>query len=235
MPSSTPPIEPQRQRRRGSSSSNARSSSSRSTSSRRHHRPRPSTSTTGSIDNRELLLPHRSLHQLVQAGAKPRMLSAALWAASGAAVLMLSSSGQFGSFGSSTAAGGNLRHSRRLAAASSSDAPRGPSSRRLATVNEVDPAIVQTVQKLAEPFLADESTIFAFDETDPRPVVNTFFAIPEGRQISRIDAETLAVWKQAWSGAGWNPVSSIDSSLGAVRWFLHCMYLFRLCMGGNHI
>ena len=150
------------------------------------------------------------------------MLSAALWAASGAAVLMLSSSGQFGSFGSSTAAG-NLRHSRRLAAAaaSSSDAPRGSSSRRLATVNEVDPAIVQTVQKLAEPFLADESTIFAFDETDPRPVVNTFFAIPEGRQISQIDAETLAVWKQAWSGAGWNPVSSIDCSLGALRWFLH--------------
>ena len=160
------------------------------------------------------------------------MLSAALWAASGAAVLMLSSSGQFGSFGSAAAAG-NLRHSRRLAAAASSDAPRGSSSRRLATVNEVDPAIVQTVQKLAEPFLADESNIFAFDDADPRPVVNTFFAIPEGRQISQIDAETLAVWKQAWSGAGWNPVSSIDCSLGALRWLLHYMYLFLLCLGGN--
>ena len=151
---------------------------------------------------------------------------------------MLSSSGQFGSLGS-TAAGGNLRHSRRLAAAAaSSDALRGSSSRRLATVNEVDPAIVQTVQKLAEPFLADESNIFAFDETDPRPVVNTFFAIPEGRQISQIDAETLAVWKQAWSGARWNPVSSIDSSLGALWWFLHYVYLFLLCMGwkgGNDI
>ena len=163
------------------------------------------------------------------------MLSAALLAASGAAVIMLSSSGQLGS----STGNGNLRHSRRLAAAASSDAPRGSSSRRLATVNEVDPAIVQTVQKLAEPFLADESNIFAFDETDPRPVVNTFFAIPEGRQISQIDAETLAVWKQAWSGAGWNPVSSIDSSLvatnlqRALRWFLHYMYSFLVCMGGN--
>ena len=71
----------------------------------------------------------------------------------------------------------------------------------------IPPEILESIAQLAKPFLDDESNIFAFDETDPRPVVNTFFAIRDGQSISKEDAETLAVWKQAWSGAGWNPVS----------------------------
>ena len=45
--------------------------------------------------------------------------------------------------------------------------------------------------------------MFALDEADARPVMNTFFAIPEGMSIKKEDAETLAVWKHAWSAAGW--------------------------------
>ena len=71
----------------------------------------------------------------------------------------------------------------------------------------IPPEILESIAQLAKPFLDDESNIFAFDEADPRPVVNTFFAIRDGQSISKNDAETLAVWKQAWSGAGWNPVS----------------------------
>lgn len=69
------------------------------------------------------------------------------------------------------------------------------------------PGIVNTAHKLAAPFLEDQANIFVFDETDTRPVMNTFFAIQEGKTIRDVDATMLAVWKQAWSGAGWNPVS----------------------------
>ena len=72
---------------------------------------------------------------------------------------------------------------------------------------KISPQIAATVHKLAAPLLADEANIFAFDANDPRPVMNTFFAIPETLAIKKDDAETLAVWKRAWSNAGWNPVS----------------------------
>ena len=68
-------------------------------------------------------------------------------------------------------------------------------------------SVVNTVHELAAPFLEDQANIFAFDGNDPRPVINTFFAIPEGQKIKKVDAEILAVWKRAWSSAGWNPVS----------------------------
>lgn len=98
---------------------------------------------------------------------------------------------------------GNLRFSRKLTAASAADA------RKLAA-DKVPPSLVETVHRLADPFLADESSIFAFDDTDPRPVINTFFAIRDGQTISRADAEMLAVWRRAWDGFGWNPVSRVD-------------------------
>ena len=91
--------------------------------------------------------------------------------------------------------------------------------RRLATgdsknVESVDkrisPEISNVVHKLAAPFLADEASIFAFDGNNSRPIMNTFFAIPKGKTIKRTDAETLAVWKAAWSAAGWNTVSSVS-------------------------
>jgi hypothetical protein len=72
---------------------------------------------------------------------------------------------------------------------------------------EFAPGIVNTVHKLAAPFLEDQTNIFVFDEIDTRPIINTFFAIQDGQTISDVDAKMLAVWKQAWSGAGWNPVS----------------------------
>ena len=82
------------------------------------------------------------------------------------------------------------------------------STRRVLQANEkISPTIAETVQQLAQPFLEDQANIFAVDGNDPRPVINTFFAIPEGQKIKKVDAETLAVWKQAWSSAGWNPVS----------------------------
>ena len=98
----------------------------------------------------------------------------------------------------------NLRHSshmRRLTADTTS-ASSGRSE-----IGRFGPGIVNTVHKLAAPFLEDQATIFIFDETDTRPIINTFFAIQEGQTISDVDATMLAVWKQAWSGAGWNPVS----------------------------
>ena len=40
---------------------------------------------------------------------------------------------------------------------------------------------------------------------DPRPVMNTFFAIKTIETLQEEDAQVLAVWKHAWSAAGWNP------------------------------
>ena len=82
-----------------------------------------------------------------------------------------------------------------------------PSAARRVQNEKISPAISETVHRLAQPFLDDEANIFAFDANDSRPVINTFFAIPEGQSIQKVDAETLAVWKRAWSSAGWNPVS----------------------------
>ena len=99
----------------------------------------------------------------------------------------------------------NLRHSRKLTASNSKvSSPAKPTS-----TTRYSPAIAAKVHELAAPMLVDEANIFAFDENDPRPVMNTFFAIREGLvAIKKDDAETLAIWKQAWSAAGWNPVSS---------------------------
>lgn len=72
---------------------------------------------------------------------------------------------------------------------------------------KASPIIIETVNKLTDALLVDDGNLYAFDETDPRPVVNTFFAIPEGQNIRQEDAAILAVWRQAWSSAGWNPVS----------------------------
>eukprot|EP00562_Extubocellulus_spinifer_P007790 CAMPEP_0178509716 /NCGR_PEP_ID=MMETSP0696-20121128/21437_1 /TAXON_ID=265572 /ORGANISM="Extubocellulus spinifer, Strain CCMP396" /LENGTH=141 /DNA_ID=CAMNT_0020139361 /DNA_START=81 /DNA_END=503 /DNA_ORIENTATION=+ len=65
--------------------------------------------------------------------------------------------------------------------------------------------VATTVHRLARPILADETSIFAFDKSDPRPTINTFFNVFEGQSIDPIDAEILAVWRHAWSSAGWNP------------------------------
>ena len=120
----------------------------------------------------------------VSGGRKRWALPAVLMLAATGAVLMLSSSSS------------NITYLRRFSRMLSNQAER-----------TIPPEILESIAQLAKPFLDDESNIFAFDETDPRPVVNTFFAIRDGQSISKEDAETLAVWKQAWSGAGWNPVS----------------------------
>ena len=99
----------------------------------------------------------------------------------------------------------------------------GESSRKL-SAEKISPAVVDTVHRLAEPYLADEASIFAFDASDPRPVVNTFFAIRDGQTISPADAETLAVWRRAWDGFGWNPVSIVLAK--------GCMYLC-VCKTGH--
>lgn len=72
---------------------------------------------------------------------------------------------------------------------------------------KASPITVEAVNTLTDSLLADIGNLYAFDETDHRPVVNTFFAIPEGQSIREEDAAILAVWRQAWSSAGWNPVS----------------------------
>ena len=116
-----------------------------------------------------------------------------------AGVAMLSDS--ISDFGINLSFDTSLGHQRRLSADSTS-ASSGRSE-----MQSFGPGIANTVHKLAAPFLEDQANIFVFDETDTRPVINTFFAIPEGQKIKKVDAEVLAVWKQAWSGAGWNPVS----------------------------
>ncbi len=135
-------------------------------------------------------------------GIKSRgRLGAALALAAFGAVLVGAGTGRFGTssvakssgdvgLGLGLAAAGNLRFSRKLAA------------------EKISPAVADTVHRLAEPYLADEASIFAIDASDPRPVVNTFFAIRDGQTISPADAETLAVWRRAWDGFGWNPVSA---------------------------
>lgn len=98
----------------------------------------------------------------------------------------------------------NLRHSRKLAAHPEVPVPATKST------TKYSPEVAAKVKELAAPLLADEGNIFAFDENDPRPVMNTFFAIREGLvTIKKDDAETLAIWKHAWSAAGWNPVSIV--------------------------
>jgi hypothetical protein len=156
-----------------------------------------------------------------------RLLPAAFLAVSGA-LLVLSPKGGIASANANANGSSNLRlaSSRQLSAAITAT---GSPPRKLVNGDaivhqkqdgngQIAPAISETVRQLARPFLDDEASIFAFDATDPRPVINTFFAIADGRRINRADAETLAVWKRAWSGAGWNPVSVVirDSRL-AIR------------------
>ena len=133
-----------------------------------------------------------------------RMGAAVLLVAFGA--MLVGGGGGGGRFGRSSAKlTGNLRFSRKLTASAAAAAD----ARKL-VAEKVSPSLVETVHRLADPFLAGESSIFAFDDTDPRPVVNTFFAIRDGQTISRADAETLAVWRRAWDGFGWNPVSRVN-------------------------
>ena len=132
---------------------------------------------------------------------KRNLLSGALMMAGFGAVLLLSSmETRSNIYGTNL----NLRHSRKLAASNPEvSAPATTSTTRYS------PAVAAKVKELAASLLADEADIFAFDENDSRPVMNTFFAIREGLvAIKKDDAETLAVWKHAWSAAGWNPVSS---------------------------
>ena len=94
-----------------------------------------------------------------------------------------------------------------VAMLSNSSSDLGHQMQRGLTADSTPESVVNTVHELAAPFLEDQANIFAFDGNDPRPVINTFFAIPEGEKIKKVDAEILAVWKRAWSSAGWNPVS----------------------------
>ena len=123
-----------------------------------------------------------------------RILFASILAAVGV-ILVATSSNDFVS-------DGNLPYLRRLTESSSKDEE--------SVDKRISPEISKAVNELASPFLADEVNIFAFNKTDTRPVMNTFFAIPKGETIKKTDAETLAVWKHAWSAAGWNTVSSVS-------------------------
>ena len=199
--SSSPRLLPQ-QRRRGGSSSSARAQNRRSSTSN---------------------------------GTRRGRLGAAFALAAFGIVLVGPGTDRFGTSSVAKSSGdnvnvlaGNLRFSRKLAADADADAaittdvattgeaviPKNPSeggeSSRKLSAGKISPLVIDTVHRLADPFLADESSIFAFDDTDARPVVNTFFAIRDGQTISRADAETLAVWKRAWDGFGWNPVSVVD-------------------------
>ena len=121
-----------------------------------------------------------------------RIFFASILGVTGVFLVATSSSGKLASID-------NIRYLRQLAVDDSKDAD--------SVDKRISPEISKVVQKLAAPFLADEANIFAFDENDSRPIMNTFFAIPKGQSIGREHAEILAVWKQAWSQSGWNPVS----------------------------
>ena len=125
-------------------------------------------------------------------GGARRMIFASIFAVTGATLVLTS--------GNPHASDASPRHLRKLAVDSTSASPDRSEM-------EFAPGIVNTVHKLAAPFLEDQTNIFVFDEIDTRPIINTFFAIQDGQTISDVDAKMLAVWKQAWSGAGWNPVS----------------------------
>lgn len=74
------------------------------------------------------------------------------------------------------------------------------------TQGGISPKVVETIRLLALPLLDSTDNIFAFDESDPRPIMNTFFSVQDRHgNIREDDAQTLAVWKHAWSAAGWNP------------------------------
>jgi hypothetical protein len=118
------------------------------------------------------------------------MIFASIFAITGATLVLTS--------GNPHASDASPRHLRKLAVDSTSASPDRSEM-------EFAPGIVNTVHKLAAPFLEDQTNIFVFDEIDTRPIINTFFAIQDGQTISDVDAKMLAVWKQAWSGAGWNP------------------------------
>ena len=63
----------------------------------------------------------------------------------------------------------------------------------------ISSAVADRVRHLSEPLYADEANIFAFDETDSRPIMNTFFHVITNGHIKKGDAEVLGVWKAAWS------------------------------------
>lgn len=54
---------------------------------------------------------------------------------------------------------------------------------------------------LGGPFQKNHQNIYDFDPSDPRPVMNTFYQ----QSSNSHDLDALAVWKFAWSKAGWNP------------------------------
>jgi len=96
--------------------------------------------------------------------------------------------------------GGLRRASRHLSSEVSNDEHDEQMRMRYGISREV----AASVNGLAAQLLADESSLYTFDEKDPRPVVNTFFRII-GKSLSLDSAEMLGVWKQAWSAAGYNP------------------------------
>eukprot|EP00563_Minutocellus_polymorphus_P009690 CAMPEP_0181024072 /NCGR_PEP_ID=MMETSP1070-20121207/2378_1 /TAXON_ID=265543 /ORGANISM="Minutocellus polymorphus, Strain NH13" /LENGTH=342 /DNA_ID=CAMNT_0023101107 /DNA_START=30 /DNA_END=1055 /DNA_ORIENTATION=- len=80
---------------------------------------------------------------------------------------------------------------------------------------QILPEVIEIVEDLVAPFLEDQNRIYEFDanDGDDRPAMHTFFAVQGGQNgtISQQDMETLAVWKHAWSKAGWKPrVLNID-------------------------
>lgn len=144
------------------------------------------------------------------ASQRSNLLSVALMMAGFGAVLLLSPLDTRSNIYDTSL---NLRHSRKLAASN----PEVSAPATTTSTTRYSPAVAAKVQELAAPLQADEANIFAFDESDSRPIMNTFFAIREGLvAIKKEDAETLAIWKQAWSAAGWNPVSSEKVSISRI-------------------
>ena len=69
----------------------------------------------------------------------------------------------------------------------------------------ITPEVADTARLLTLRLLENADSIYAFDESDPRPVMHTFFSIKDQGTIQEEDDQILAVWKHAWSAAGWNP------------------------------
>ena len=219
--SSSPRLVPQ-QRRRGSAAGAAQNRRPRSKAERNNPNEQDINSTTAAA----------ATSTSNSNGARRGRLGAAFVLAAFGAVLVGAGTGRFGTSSvakssANNALTGNLRFSRKLTAATAvtattdaaiakKPAEGGESPRKLSAEN-ISPTVVDTVHRLAEPYLADEASIFAFDAADPRPVVNTFFAIRDGQTISPADAETLAVWRRAWDGFGWNPVSATCSGAGWLK------------------
>jgi len=60
---------------------------------------------------------------------------------------------------------------------------------------------------VSEPYFnGNFEKLYDFDANDPRPIMNTFFEKKTGvEEVKEEHIQMLAVWKEAWSKAGWNP------------------------------